>query len=151
MSNIDLEQLDQLEKFGYYHSVPHGISMKPMIPNKEGIVEIHKLEGPAKRYDLVMYVRNEKQGVVHRVVKVREDDYIIIGDNCWQFEYVKKDTVHGIVKKFYRHGKWYDVDNKWYRLYVHIWTDFLFIRRPIFYVRDHLKHFFKTGKLRRYS
>ena len=140
MSNIELSQVEQLEKNGYYLSVPRGISMRPMVLNKEGILEVHKLTGPAKRYDLVMYVRGGKQGVIHRVVKDLGDQYLIIGDNCWRWEYVDKPDVKGIVTRFYRKGKWYDVDNKWYKLYVHIWVDLLFIKRPLFYVRDAVRY-----------
>ena len=132
-------QLEQLNSHGYYLSVPKGISMKPMIQNKEGILEIHKLTAPAQRYDLVMYVLNNSQGIVHRVIKVYEDHYVIIGDNCWRLEFVKKENVKGIVKRFYRKGKWYDVDNRWYKAYVHLWVDFLFIRRLLFWCRDKIK------------
>ncbi|MBQ8967154.1 S24/S26 family peptidase [Ruminococcus sp.] len=139
-------QFEELEKNGVYLSVPRGISMWPMIINKEGIVEIHKLTEPAKRYDLVVYVRGEEQGVIHRVVYVFKNHYAIIGDNCWRFEFVKKSQVKGIVTKFYRKGKWYDVDNKWYKLYVHIWVDLLFIKRPLFFLRE--KFFKLIGKKR---
>lgn len=139
-------QLDELEKNGKYFISPKGISMKPMIYNKQGVVEIHKLERPAKRYDLVMYVRPNLQGVIHRVIRAYDDHYIIVGDNCWQKEYVKTEQVKGIVVRFYRKGKWYDVDNKWYKLYVHIWVDFLFIKRPIFYIRDKIKYFIRKHR-----
>ncbi len=139
-------QLEELEKCGKYFSVPKGISMKPMIYNKQGVVEIHKLEKSAKRYDLVMYVRPDGQGVIHRVIHAYDDHYIIVGDNCWQKEYVKREQVRGIAVRFYRKGKWYDVNNKWYRLYVHIWVDFLFIKRPVFYVRDKIKKFIRKQR-----
>jgi len=129
-------QVEELEKHGFYLSVPKGISMKPMILNQEGICEVHKLEGMAKRYDLVMYVRPNGQGVIHRVMHVREKEYVILGDNCWRLEHVPHDWVKGIVKRFYRKGKWYDVNNFWYLVYVHIWSDFLFIKCPLFCVRD---------------
>ena len=144
MNNTATGQAEQLEKNGYYLSVPRGVSMRPMVLNKEGVLEVHKLTGPAKRYDLVMYIRSGKQGVIHRVVKVREDDYVIIGDNCWRYEYVPKEDVKGIVTRFFRKGKWYDVDNKWYRLYVHIWVDLLFIKRPLFWARDAFRYFFRS-------
>lgn len=131
------QQLEQLEKCGMYLSVPRGRSMRPMIKNHEGIVEVHKLTEPAKRYDLVMYVYDgSDRGIIHRVIHAYPDHYLIVGDNCWRKEYVKKNNVKGIVTKFYRNGKWYSVDNRWYRLYVHIWVDFLFIKRPLFFVRD---------------
>ena len=135
-------QLDELNRSGMYLSVPKGISMKPMIKNKEGICEIHKLKNPPKKYDLVVYLRPDYQGVIHRVIDKNKDYYIIMGDNCWQKEYVKREQIIGIVTRFYRNGKWYDVDNKLYLLYVHIWVDFLFIKRPLFYVRDKLKRLF---------
>ncbi|MBQ3708518.1 MAG: S24/S26 family peptidase [Clostridia bacterium] len=132
-------QLAELEKHGKYFSVPKGVSMRPMIDNKQGIVEIHKLDRPAKRYDLVLYIRGEEQGVIHRVLRVRENDYVIAGDNCWRKEYVPHHRVVGIAVRFYRKGKWIEITNRGYRLYVWVWTNLFFIRRPLFYLRDKLK------------
>ena len=131
------EQLRELERSGKYLSVPAGRSMWPMLRNKQDIVEIHRLEQPAKRYDLVLYVRGEnQQGVLHRVLHVREDDYIIAGDNCWQLEYIPREKVVGIAVRFYRKGKWYEVTHRGYMAYVHLWTDFFFIRRPLLWMRE---------------
>lgn len=132
-------QLEELNKHGRYLSVPRGVSMWPMILNKEGIVEIEKLERPARRYDLVLYIRGEEQGVIHRVLRVREKDYIIAGDNCWRREYIPKDRVVGIAVRFYRKGKWYEVTDWRYRIYVHLWTDLFFIRMPLLFLRDKTK------------
>ena len=143
-------QLEQLEKEGNYYSVPRGISMWPMIRNKKDVVEIQKLEGLAKRYDLVMYVRGEnRQGVIHRVLRVRENDYIINGDNCWQKEYVPHDKVAGIAVRFCRKGKWHEVTELGYRIYVHLWTDLFFIRRPILFLRDLAKKVLRKLGVRR--
>ena len=83
-----------------------------------------------------MYTRPNQQGVIHRVLRVRDDDYIIAGDNCWRREYVPKDQVRGIAVSFYRKGKWIGTDNRWYRCYARLWTDLFFIRRPILRLRD---------------
>jgi len=137
---MGLAQLEQLEQHGNYISVPNGISMRPMIIGGRDAVMIRKLESPPKRYDLVMYVRPDMQGVVHRVIRIRENDYIICGDNCWQLEYVKPEQIKGIVTEYCRKkGKWRPVTNFWYQVYVHIWVDLLFIKRPVFYVRDKIK------------
>ena len=138
-------QLDELERCGSYFSVPKGVSMWPMIPNKQGIVEIHRLERPARRYDLVLYIRSKELGVIHRVLHVRESDYIIAGDNCWQKEYVPRDKVVGIAVRFYRNGKWYEVTDWRYQVYVHLWTDLFFIRRVIFRLRDAVRRRRRTG------
>ena len=132
-------QLEELNKCGRYFSVPSGVSMLPMMRSREGIFEIHRLEGPARRYDVVLYIRGEEQGVIHRVLRVREKDYVIAGDNCWQKEYIPKERVVGIAVRFYRGGKWYEMTDPRYLLYAHLWTDLFFIRRPLFYLRDRLK------------
>ena len=132
-------QLEELEKHGYYLSVPKGVSMWPMLRNKQDVVEIHSLRKPAKRYDLVMYIRGAEQGVIHRVLHVRPEEYVIAGDNCWQKEYVPREQVKGIALRFCRKGKWHSVDAAGYRFYVHLWTDLFFLRRPVFYLRDRLK------------
>lgn len=139
-------QLAELEKSGRYFSVPKGISMKPMIRSKQDVIEIEKLNTMAKRYDLVMYIRGEEQGVIHRVLQVREQDYIIAGDNCWQKECIPHDKVVGIAVSFYRNGKWYSVNNKGYRLYARVWTDLFFIRRPLYYCRGKVQSFIRGRK-----
>ncbi|MBP3747144.1 MAG: S24/S26 family peptidase [Ruminococcus sp.] len=136
-------QLEQLEKHGSYLSVPNGISMRPMICGGRDAVLIKKLTKKPKRYDLVMYVRPNLQGVIHRVVRFENGRYIIIGDNCWQYEYVKPEQIKGIVTEFCHNGKWHKTDEKIYNLYVHLWVDFLFIKRPLFYIRDMLKRLIK--------
>ena len=136
-------QLEQLEKHGSYLSVPNGISMRPMIVGGRDAVLIKKLKNKPKRYDLVMYVRPDYQGVIHRVVRYEKGRYVIIGDNCWQLEYVKPEQIKGIVTEFCHKGKWHKTDEKIYSLYVRLWVDFLFLKRPIFYVRDKLKRLIK--------
>lgn len=132
-------QFDMLERDGRYISVPKGISMRPMIRGGQDAVVIEKLTDKPKRYDLVVYVRGKEQGVIHRVIHARDDQYIICGDNCWQLEYVKPEQIKGIVTEYCRKGKWHDVSYPPYRLYVRLWVDFLFLKRPIFYVRDKIK------------
>ena len=133
-------QLEELEKHGKYFSVPRGVSMWPMLRSKQDVVEIHRLEKPAKRYDLVLYTRGaQQQGVLHRVLSVREKEYVIAGDNCWRKEYIPHAQVVGIATRFQRNGKWIESDNPWYQAYVHLWTDLFFIRRPLLFTRDFAK------------
>ena len=79
-----------------------------------------------------MYVRPDDQRVIHRVVRYEKGRYVIIGDNCWQLEYVKPEQIKGIVTEFCHKGKWHKTDEKIYSLYVRLWVDFLFIKRPLF-------------------
>ena len=87
--------------------------------------------------------------MIHRVIRFRESDgkYIICGDNCWSLEIVAPEQINGIVTEFCRKGKWYPVSDLRYRIYVHVWTDLLVFRRPLFYVRDRVKK--RLGKATR--
>ena len=113
--------------------------MRPMIRGGQDAVVVEILKASPKRYDLVMYVRGEELGVIHRVIHVRENEYVICGDNCWQLEYVKPEQIKGIVTEYCRRGKWHSVDYFPYKVYVHLWVDLLIIKRPVFYVMDKIK------------
>jgi len=136
-------QIEILERDGKYISAPKGISMLPMIKGGRDAALVVKLSSPPKRYDLVMYARTEDVGVIHRVIRFKNSEYIICGDNCWQLEHVKPEQIYGIVTEFSHKGKWYKIDNRLYRIYVHLWVDLLFIKRPVFRLRDKLKRKFK--------
>ena len=140
-------QLKELEEHGWYISVPQGISMWPMIRNRKDAVEVRALTEKPRRYDLVMYVRPNMQGVIHRVLYWKDDICVICGDNCWRLEYVRPEQIKGIVTRFCRRGKWHTVTDRPYLLYVHLWTDLSFLRRPLFYLRDKAKRLLR--KLRR--
>ena len=129
-------QLQELEERGHYYSVPRGVSMLPMIRSGKDIVEVRRLDRLAARGELVLYVRGADQGVLHRVIRVREHDYVIAGDNCWRREIVPHEKVVGFVGSFYRNGKWYSVDHRGYRLYSRLWTALFPLRRPACYMRD---------------
>ena len=139
-------QLELLEKNGRHICVPEGISMRPMLRGKRDAVVIEKLVQKPKKYDLVLFVRKNGQKVMHRIVKVEENHFIINGDNCWQLERVELEQIKGIASEYCRKGKWHKVDNFLYKIYVHLWVDLLFIKRPCFYVRDKIKRKLKNGK-----
>ena len=132
-------QLEELKKHGMYLSVPKGISMNPMLYESDGIAEIHAITSPPKRGDVVLYIRGQSQGVIHRVLSQKGNVYIINGDNCWQKEYVKREQIYGIVVQFYRKGRWHKVSEPLYRLYSFMWVNLFFIRRPLLYIRDKIK------------
>ena len=132
-------QLEELKKHGMYLTAPEGTSMNPMLFESDSVVEIHTITSPPKRGDVVMYIRGQSQGVVHRVLSQKGDIFIINGDNCWQKEYVKREQIFGIVTQFYRKGRWYNVSEPLYRLYSFMWVNLFFIRRPLLYIRDKMK------------
>lgn len=134
---MGLAQLRELEKHGFYLSAPKGVSMNPMLYQNDSVAEIHAIKSTPQKYDVVMYIRSDGVGVIHRILYHQGDYFIINGDNCWQKEYVKEEQIYGIVTRFYRRGKWHSCDERMYRFYSHLMVDLFCIRRMVLWVRDY--------------
>lgn len=106
-----------------------GDSMRPLIRQDRDILIIEKYEGRLKKYDVPLYKRDSGQYVLHRVLKVRDSDYVICGDNRYNKEYGITDRhIIGVLTAVVRDGKEIPITNWRYRLYVHLWCDLFPIR-----------------------
>lgn len=125
---------EALEAGGIYSGLTCGISMEPLIHHQRDTIIVVKPEGRLKKYDVPVYVTKQGKYIMHRVVKVYPDHYVIVGDNLKTKEYVTDDMIIGKLKGFYKNGKKYiDLEtNKAYKLYSKIWVALLPVR-PVFY------------------
>ena len=106
-----------------------GDSMKPLIRQDRDILIIEKKEGRLKKYDVPLYKRDSGQYVLHRVLKVRSDDYVICGDNRYSKEYGITDrNIIGVLTAVVRNGREISMTDIRYRIYVHLWCDFFHVR-----------------------
>lgn len=106
-----------------------GDSMNPLIRQGRDLLVVSKVNGRLRKYDIPLYKRDSGQYVLHRILKVRKDDYVTCGDNRWQKEYGITDShIIGVLTAVVRNGKEIPVTDKKYRLYVHLWCDFFYIR-----------------------
>ena len=95
-----------------------GCSMRPMLREHKDIVVIKKLDAPLKKGDAVVYPGNNNQYVLYRILRIKGDMLIIRGDNNFFIEKVSKDKIIGILKEFYRDGKYYNCEKSvTYKLY----------------------------------
>lgn len=122
---------EQLQTHGKLIYTNVGDSMMPLLRQNRDLMVIEKRpEGRCRKYDAVLYKRPATGAyVMHRILKVREDDYVLCGDNRWYREYgVKDDWILGVLTAVIRDGKQISVKNWKYRLYVHLWCDFFWVR-----------------------
>ena len=98
-----------------------GISMLPMLRQGKDSVELSPLPSKLKKYDLPVYRRPNGQYVMHRVVAVKEDHYVCLGDNTEVFEKIYPNQMLGIVSAFRRREKRIEVTNLTYQLYCRLW------------------------------
>lgn len=112
---------DVLREEGVFVGTTAGSSMYPMLKNRRDTIIIRPYEGRLKKYDVPLYKRGDKY-ILHRIIKVLPDSYIIRGDNCIRKEYgITDGQILGVLDGFYRKGKEVDMEGAAYRMYVRVW------------------------------
>lgn len=101
-----------------------GVSMKPMLTQGRDLFTV-AAKGPqrCKKYDVVLYRRPPNQYVLHRIIQVRQEDYVILGDNCIGKEYgIRDEDIIGVLTAFTFCGRHIPVSDWRYQLYCHVWV-----------------------------
>ena len=126
-----------LEQDGYLVYTNVGTSMLPLLRQRRDIIEIRrKGPGRCRKYDAVLYKRGEKY-ILHRIVKVRPNDYVIVGDNCIWREYgITDGMILGVMTRVIRGGKSISVEDWRYKLYVRLWCGCYHVRAAVMLARS---------------
>ena len=133
--------MSSLEKYlseqGRIISSNVGVSMLPLLRQGKDLFFIEKKgAGRCRVGDVVLY-RRKRQYVLHRIIEVRKEDYVILGDNCYVKEYGIKDSdILAIMTSFIRNGREYSVNELAYKIYSFVWLKLapirIFLRHKIF-------------------
>lgn len=97
----------EIEERGFCIIKTVGISMEPLLHNRYSSVVLKKIQEPLKANDVVLFVRSGKNGaednnyVLHRIIKIHKNSYIIRGDNCIENEVVDREQIIGIMTGFF--------------------------------------------------
>ncbi len=120
------EYINQNGKLTYANK---GVSMMPLLKQGRDLFTVEKKTSQrCKKNDVVLYKRG-KDYVLHRIIEVRPQDYVILGDNCIKKEYGTTDEdILGVMTDFKHNGKDYSVDDWQYRLYTFIISHTVSIR-----------------------
>jgi len=118
-----------------------GDSMMPFLREGRDLMVIEpRPAGRCKRLDAVLYKRPNGKYVMHRILKVRKNDYVLCGDNRVMREFgVQEDWIFGILTGIIRDGKTIPTTDWRYRLRVHLLCDFFWGRVFVFRVRGLLR------------
>ena len=120
---------DVLAEEGLFVSTTVGVSMFPMLRNRRDTIIVMPYEGRLKKYDVPLYKRGSDY-ILHRIIEVLPDSYVICGDNCIQKEYgITDEQILGVLTGFYRGSKQIDMDSWGYKLYVRVWCKLYPIRK----------------------
>lgn len=117
-----------------------GTSMLPLIREGRDLLVIGRAGGRLKKYDVPLYRRDDGQYVLHRVLQVRENDYVTCGDNRWFKETGVTDRqIIGVLTSIIRDDRELSVTDRRYRLFTHVWCDLFPLRAFILKVLFVLK------------
>lgn len=120
---LNLEELfpvieEVISSGGEFRVYPKGVSMLPLIRQEIDSVVLVLPKDVAEK-DMVLYRRDNGQFVLHRVVEIKNDEYIMCGDNQTELEYgIKREHLLAKVAYFYREDEKITLDNQKYQKYV---------------------------------
>ena len=107
-----------------------GTSMLPFINDKHYVV----LTKPKniKKHDIVFYIRESGQYVLHRIYDVKKDYYVLMGDNqTFKEEPIYEHQIIAKVEAVIKGNKVHNLRGLKYRLYLFFWHN-RFIRKLCF-------------------
>jgi phage repressor protein C with HTH and peptisase S24 domain len=109
-----------------------GDSMYPMIKPRDLLV-IKKVTAPLKKNDIPLYKRDSGQYVLHRIVKIKNGEYYICGDNRAFIERGITDRhIIGVLTDIVREGRTIPVNSPEFKSYVKL----LPLRRSIIRIKN---------------
>lgn len=127
MMQLLREHLDRGQKVRYLPF--RGVSMLPMLRQGTDSVELAPVTATLKKYDLPVYRYPNGKYVMHRIVEVRGDSYICLGDNTYEYETIDPAWVVGVVSAFKRGERRIEADAWQYRVYSRVWVALFPLRR----------------------
>lgn len=128
----------QLQNGGKANLVVTGVSMKPMLKEGRDTVILAPITTDPVTGDIVLYRRDNGKFVLHRIIRVTPEGYLISGDNQYELEEVSRGQLLAVVGGFTRKGRSHTLREPGYRLYRWAWVKLFWLRKPYIKLRRRL-------------
>ncbi len=108
----------------------HGTSMQPFLMDRKHSVRLEKAVSMPKKYDVILYRRDNGDFILHRIVGVKDGGFVCRGDNQVDDEFpVAAERVIGIVTQFRRNDNWKNMDCFAQRCFAFFWVNTMILRK----------------------
>lgn len=118
--------IEAIQSIGFVVRPVVGMSMMPLLNQHTDTVRLVAVNRPLVKYDIPLYVRPSGEYVLHRIVKVCKNYYVIRGDNTDYTEIVPFEWVLAVADGCSKNGIWHsfaDADMRRYaKRTVRWWT-----------------------------
>jgi len=109
-----------------------GSSMAPFLIHERDYICFKKPDRELRRGDMVFFQRANGQFVMHRIHKVRQEGYDIVGDAQTEIEKaVNREQIFAIVTRVKRKGKWLSEGDFWWEFFAHAWLHMIPLRNVL--------------------
>lgn len=106
-----------------------GSSMSPFLIHQRDAVMLGKMITSPQRGDIVLFQREDDSYVVHRVRKVSDEGYYMIGDGQTETEGpVPRERLRAIVTKVRRKAQWFGRNDLKWRFFASVWLAIIPLR-----------------------
>ena len=106
-----------------------GSSMSPFLIHQRDAVMLGKMMTSPQRGDIVLFQREDDSYVVHRVRKVSDEGYYMIGDGQTETEGpVPRERLCAIVTKVRRKAQWFGRNDLKWRFFASVWLAIIPLR-----------------------
>ena len=131
------EYLENNDRLVYRNT---GTSMLPLLKQGRDFFIVEKVNNrQLKKYDVVLYKRQPDSYVLHRILKIENGKYVIMGDNCINKEYgITDNDIIAVMTGFIRKGRQHSTSEFFYKLYSVCHCAFSPLRIILFRIRSKL-------------
>lgn len=116
-----------------------GNSMAPFLKHGRDTVYLSRVTQPPKKGDMILYRRKNGQYILHRIYRVRNGAYDLVGDGQWGIEPgIRPEQILAVVNTVRRKGKLLRKGSFQWEFFEHIWLALLPARPGITRAYSHL-------------
>lgn len=120
------------ERIGALPLVISGGSMSPFLIGGRDMVYLSRVDRPIRRGDALLYQRRNGSYVFHRVFRVTEQGYTMVGDAQTVLEPgIGPEQIIAIMTGAERKGKYLGPGSFWWEFFEKVWIRLIPVRRPL--------------------
>ena len=109
-----------------------GNSMSPFLVHQRDYIFFKKPDRELKKGDMVFFMRDNGQYIMHRICRVCPEGYYIVGDAQTDIEGpVRREQIFAVVTRVKRKEKWIGQGDFWWEFFEKVWIRVIPFRRSL--------------------